>query len=234
MMRSAALPMSALRPTSTGDLPPSSSVTGTRLAAAAVITARPTAVEPVNTRWAQGWALNSVATSTPPLTSATTSGAKCSASAAASTAAVRGAISDGFSMARLPAASTLASGENRVYRGAFQVPMMPTTPFGWYCTQAVAPKPSNGATLGRGCAGIHSSRWSRACLSEASDPRISFIIENTAGRPPKSSSIAAHSASLYCTSRSIALCRRALRTAALTGPSAAKARCCASSRARID
>ena len=94
---------------------------------------------------------------------------------------MRGAISDGLSTARLPAASTLASGDSKVYSGAFQVPMMPTTPFGWYCTQAVAPKASNGAKLGRGSGAIHAARWSRACLSEASEPRMSFIIENTAG-----------------------------------------------------
>ena len=39
------------------------------------------------------------------------------------------------------------------------------------------------AMLGRGWSGIHWARWSRACLSEASEPSTSFIMENTAGRP---------------------------------------------------
>ena len=52
-------------------------------------------------------------------------------------------------MARLPAANTLDKGDNNVNKGAFQVPMMPTTPLGWYLTQAVAPNASKGTTLGR-------------------------------------------------------------------------------------
>ena len=48
----------------TGDLPPSSSVTGTRLALAAFITALPTGVEPVNTRWSKGSAKNAAPIST--------------------------------------------------------------------------------------------------------------------------------------------------------------------------
>ena len=61
-----------------GDLPPSSSVTGVRLRAAARITWRPTAVEPVNSRWSNGSAENARATSASPLTTATSSAAKCS------------------------------------------------------------------------------------------------------------------------------------------------------------
>ncbi len=47
----------------TGDLPPSSSVTGTRLALAAFITALPTGVLPVKTRWSKGSAENAAPTS---------------------------------------------------------------------------------------------------------------------------------------------------------------------------
>ncbi len=57
-----------------GDLPPSSSVTGVRLAAAARITWWPTAVEPVNSRWSNGSAENACATSASPFTTVTSSG----------------------------------------------------------------------------------------------------------------------------------------------------------------
>ncbi len=54
MIRAAATDMSAERPTTTGLLPPSSSVTGTRFSAAARITCRPIEVAPVKTRWSKG------------------------------------------------------------------------------------------------------------------------------------------------------------------------------------
>ena len=50
MMESVVFSMSAERPTITGDLPPNSSVTGTRLSAAARITCRAIDVAPVNSR----------------------------------------------------------------------------------------------------------------------------------------------------------------------------------------
>src|SRR3546814_9653602 len=52
--RAAACSMGKSAATIAGDLPPSSSVSGVRLGAAAAITLRPTAVEPVNTRWSNG------------------------------------------------------------------------------------------------------------------------------------------------------------------------------------
>ena len=62
--------------TMTGDLPPSSRVTGVRLSEAARITSRPTPVEPLKSRWSNGWAAKARATSTPPFTTATRSLAK--------------------------------------------------------------------------------------------------------------------------------------------------------------
>ena len=109
----------------------------------------PTLVEPVKTIWFQGCSANAAATSGPPCTTASTWGSKRLATASASTWAVRGAISEGLSTARLPAANAQASGDSKVNRGAFQVPMMPITPLGWYLTQAVAPNMSKGLTLGR-------------------------------------------------------------------------------------
>ena len=54
-----------------GDLPPSSSVTGVRFAAAACITMRPTPVEPVKIRWSKGRPEKTCAMSAPPVTTAT-------------------------------------------------------------------------------------------------------------------------------------------------------------------
>ena len=80
------------------------------VSAAARITARPIAVEPVNSRWSNGSAQNACATSGPPVTTATSSGSKRAASSCPSRAAVRGVSSDGFSITRLPAASASISG----------------------------------------------------------------------------------------------------------------------------
>ena len=57
---------SASENTSCGDLPPSSSVTGTTFCAAAVCTRRPTATEPVNETWSTPrWAVSAAPASSP-------------------------------------------------------------------------------------------------------------------------------------------------------------------------
>ena len=82
MMRSAAARESGSRgATIAGDLPPSSSVTGVRFSAAARITARPTAVEPVKSRWSNGSAEKAARPSASPVTTATSSGANARAPA---------------------------------------------------------------------------------------------------------------------------------------------------------
>ncbi|GJD44931.1 hypothetical protein AFCDBAGC_2800 [Methylobacterium cerastii] len=93
-----------------GDLPPSSSVTGIRLRAAASATLRPTGVEPVNSRWSKGSAEKALAPSAPPVTTATSSASKYSATLALSRALRRGVSSDGLIRARLPAASAATKG----------------------------------------------------------------------------------------------------------------------------
>ena len=115
----------------TGDLPPSSSVTGTRLALAAFITALPTGVLPVKTRWSKGSAENAAPMSGPPVTTATCSSGKISPSILARSALVAGVNSDGLIMARLPAAIAVASGISDSPTGKFHGDMMPTTPSGW-------------------------------------------------------------------------------------------------------
>ena len=66
VIQSAACPRSASGPTMTGDLPPSSSVTEARVFAAAAITIRPTAGEPVKKIWSKGRASSASATALSP------------------------------------------------------------------------------------------------------------------------------------------------------------------------
>ncbi len=110
MSRGAASARSASGANSAGDLPPSSSVTGVRFAAAASATCRPTAVEPVKNRWSNGSCENARPTSAPPSTTANSSSSKCSATSSRSTSDVAGVMSDGFSSTRLPAASAPIAG----------------------------------------------------------------------------------------------------------------------------
>ncbi len=93
-----------------GDLPPSSSVVGVRLAAAACATLRPTAVEPVKNRWSKGSEATSAATAASPCTTQNSSGEKNCATSSASCAEVCGVSSLGLSMTRLPAASAAMAG----------------------------------------------------------------------------------------------------------------------------
>jgi hypothetical protein len=93
-----------------GDLPPSSSVVGVRLAAAACATLRPTAVEPVNTRWSKGSDAKGLARLASPCTTQNSSGEKNWATSAASCAEVWGVSSLGLSITRLPAANAVMAG----------------------------------------------------------------------------------------------------------------------------
>ncbi len=78
-----------------GDLPPSSSVSGVRFGAAAAITLRPTAVEPVNT-WSKGSAENAPPSSAPPVATAMRSSGNTSVNSVRSQSLVRGVCYDGF------------------------------------------------------------------------------------------------------------------------------------------
>ena len=93
-----------------GDLPPSSRVSGVRLGAAAAMTLRPTAVEPVNTRWSSGSAAKAAATSAPPVATATRSAGNTPVSSERRKAALRGVCSEGLRKTWLPAAIAVASG----------------------------------------------------------------------------------------------------------------------------
>ena len=76
----AARSRSASANTSTGHFPPSSSVSGVRLSAAARMTSRPRAEEPVKRRWSKGWRAKAAATSGPPSTVRATSGPRAASS----------------------------------------------------------------------------------------------------------------------------------------------------------
>ena len=100
-----------------GLLPPSSRVTGVRLAAAARMMWRPTVVEPVNSRWSNGRLENAWATSTSPLITATCSSGKVSAISFSSSAPVRGVASLILIITRLPAARAVISGTTASWIG---------------------------------------------------------------------------------------------------------------------
>ncbi len=112
-------------------MPPSSSVSGVRFAAAAFITWRAIEVAPVKIRWSKGRPANAWPTSGPPGKQAISSSVKASANISAISCAVAGVYSDGLIIARLPAASTPASGAKVRFTGKFHGLMIPTTPFGW-------------------------------------------------------------------------------------------------------
>ncbi|MCW0462729.1 hypothetical protein NB717_003797 [Xanthomonas sacchari] len=101
----------------TGDLPPSSRVTGVSCRAAAAITSRPTAAEPVKNTWSNGQASKACAVAAPPCTRATSSGANASSSTACSTALTCGVNSEGLISAVLPAASADTNGPSTVATG---------------------------------------------------------------------------------------------------------------------
>ena len=109
-MLSTAAGSDASSPMMHGDLPPSSSVTGVRFSAAACITSRPTAVEPVKNRWSNGSRENAAPASALPTMVATFSNGNRPARNSARNSAVRGASSEGFTITRLPAASAAISG----------------------------------------------------------------------------------------------------------------------------
>jgi hypothetical protein len=121
-----------------GDLPPNSSVTGTKFSLAARMMARPTGMLPVKKIWSNGRLEKALPIWSSPVTTATCSSSNVSASIAASRFVVAGVISDGLSITRLPAASAVASGVKARETGKFQGATMPTTPRGWYTTFAEA------------------------------------------------------------------------------------------------
>ena len=116
-MRAAARCSGKSGQTMAGALPPSSSVTGVRLGAAAAITLRPTAVEPVNSRWSNGNAANAAPTSGPPMATATRSAGNTCESNSRSHRLVRGVCSDGLRKTWLPAAIAETSGTSARFTG---------------------------------------------------------------------------------------------------------------------
>jgi hypothetical protein len=95
-----------------GDFPPSSSVTGTWLSAAARLTSVPTSGDPVNARWSMpGWAASAAPASSPSpgTTFSTPGGRPASRASSPKRIAVSGASSAGFSTQQLPVASAGAT-----------------------------------------------------------------------------------------------------------------------------
>src|SRR5690606_31205479 len=96
--------------TSTGDLPPSSRITGTRFSAAAAITVLPTAVEPVKIILSKASRQKASDTVPPPFTTATSSLGKASAKAFSSTLPKAADELEILIMAWLPAANAQIRG----------------------------------------------------------------------------------------------------------------------------
>ena len=117
-----------------GDLPPSSSTVGTRLAAAARATWRAVSPPPVKVILSMaGWAVSAAPTAGPPVTTLITPGGNpASAVRSASISAVTGVSSDGLTTAVQPAASSGASFQVSRNSGEFQGMMAPTTPTGTF------------------------------------------------------------------------------------------------------
>ena len=94
----------------TGDLPPSSSVTGVRLRPAASATSRPTRVEPVKIRWSNGSEAKAFAISSSMPVTVISVASNFAAMTSRSSAENRGASSLGLIITRLPAASAPTAG----------------------------------------------------------------------------------------------------------------------------
>src|SRR3984893_14905835 len=106
----AALSISAVSSTITGDLPPSSRVTEARCLAAAANLTLPTAGLPVKKTWSKGSSSSFVDKSASPSNAAISSGAKDSRIILVMSAEQAGLISDGFRIAGQPAAIADAKG----------------------------------------------------------------------------------------------------------------------------
>ena len=129
----AAASRSASSKTMFGDLPPSSSETCARCDAAPVITAEPTAVEPVNaTLSTPGCSASGAPQSGPkPVTTLNTPGGKPASSTSLANSSVEaGACSAGLTTNVQPAASAGASFHDINRIGEFQGVIAPTTPTG--------------------------------------------------------------------------------------------------------
>jgi hypothetical protein len=100
---------------------------------------------------------------------------------------VTGVNSDGLIIARLPAASTPASGAKVRLTGKFQGLITPTTPLGWYRTSALAPnRPRIAGVVLRFSGRIHLARFSLAYFSGPIEPAMSVRPVASFERAPKS------------------------------------------------
>ena len=186
MMRPRLFSISAVREMTTGDLPPSSRVTGTRLRAAAAMIWRATEVAPVNNRWSSGRLEKACPTSGPPVNNTTSFGSYTSLIMASSTSEVAGVNSEGLIITLLPAARAPDRGANTMETGKFQGAMMPITPSGWYSMRERPPSRFNGNPVGRFAPFIHLRRYFLACFIGAIEAPTSVSRVISRGRQLKS------------------------------------------------
>ena len=214
MIRSTARASGALRPMTTGHLPPSSSVTGTRLRAAACMTRRPMVVDPVNSRWSKGSPTKVCATSGPPVTTANSLGSKDCATSSCSSEDTPGVNSEGFNRQRFPAATMPARGPKDRAIGKFQGVTTPITPNGWACRMPRVPGTPTGRPSRSRCGRIHARRCRRANFNACTAGKTSMKADSSWGRWPKSSASAAHNRRWWVTSSWMARSSRSIRRAA--------------------
>ena len=148
-MRSAAVRIGKSGATIAGDLPPSSSVTGVRLRAALAITDRPVALDPVKIRWSNGSDENAGPSPPESPKNASFVSGKYFGAVSTSSSARRREFSDILTIARLPAAKMLTSGEKASRSGKFHGTITPTTPSGCGMTRLRAPGKVRRSTLRR-------------------------------------------------------------------------------------
>ncbi len=115
-----------------GDLPPSSSVTGTMFSDAYCMISLPVVVSPVNATLATRglWASGLPASTPKPWTMLRTPGGSASPMSLAHSMIVAGVCSAGLSTTALPAASAGASFQAAIRSGKFHGMICPTTPSG--------------------------------------------------------------------------------------------------------
>ena len=139
-MRSTAFSIGYSGSITAGDLPPNSKVTGVKFCAAAAMTLRPVAPEPVNIRWSNGNFENAIPTSPVSSKICNFSALKYLGLNSISNSAKCLEFSDILTIAVFPAANTADNCENIKLMGKFHGTIIPITPSGCGITRFFAPK----------------------------------------------------------------------------------------------
>ena len=214
---------SASSSTTKGALPPSSSSTGLRCAAARPATILPTLVEPVKlTRRTAGWAISAATTAAPSagaleITFTTPGGKPASLRTCPTRWWVAGQVSEARSTTVLPQASAAATARVARITGAFQGARPSTTPAGWRIAMDRVPGLSDGMISPVICV--------VSAAASLSMPAARCTLKPAQGAvAPVSSSISRAKSAARPSMRSAAFASRARRVPGPVSDQAAKAR----------